>query len=681
MKSIRTYFILYILVITTIIFTAQTAFSFYLSNKVTTNELQNSLLAQAGEQAAVVNESLLQIGVMTNVLASDIVALPPGSNDNLYAIITEYLQKSDLIFGGGFWYEPYYSSPTEKYFGPYLYKDGSEIVTTLDYSNAEYDYFSHDWYTQSISTENQAHYSEPYLDEVSGITMMTVASPIIKSGQRIGVTTMDISIDNLDEYVKGLKIGETGLAFVVTSEGYYLATSDPEKNMTVKIADENADLAQKITTAEATGLTKVKFWGQDSYLAYSPIGETGAKLVVMLPVAEAESAMQKGLMINIGAFVVAILAFIILMYWVISNKIVAPIRILQTAMGRLAAGDLTEQADLRTLETKQNELGALARAFNSSIKNTRGLVADIDEAALTVAAASEEASSSAEQSSQTSQQIAITIGELAKGASEQADTSQQASSQVGKINHLIQGVTSRIEEANSVADNAKKIVNSGVEIIHEQKQNSIENKAASSAVATSIKALSEKSRKIEEIISVIGGIADQTNLLALNAAIEAARAGDQGRGFAVVADEVRKLAEQSGDATQEIINLIKEIQAGVTEAVNDVAKSEEIVLKQDAAVANTAEAFEHILASFETVSQRVSEISEQADQLKAQADGVFHNIEAIASVSEQSAAGTEQVAASTEEQMATMVEISTTVTKMAEMTERLQEHIQRFKLA
>ncbi|KAG1257020.1 hypothetical protein G6F66_014754 [Rhizopus arrhizus] len=75
--------------------------------------------------------------------------------------------------------------------------------------------------------------------------------------------------------------------------------------------------------------------------------------------------------------------------------------------------------------------------------------------------------------------------------------------------------------------------------------------------------ISDSSRRIAEIVSVIDGIAFQTHILALNAAVEAARAGEHGRGFAGVATEIRELSQRSASAAKEIKQLIDESVANV----------------------------------------------------------------------------------------------------------------------
>ena len=100
------------------------------------------------------------------------------------------------------------------------------------------------------------------------------------------------------------------------------------------------------------------------------------------------------------------------------------------------------------------------------------------------------------------------------------------------------------KQANQLAAGASDIAMRGGEVVGK--------------VVATMSSISESSKKIVDIISVIDGIAFQTNILALNAAVEAARAGEQGRGFAVVASEVRNLAQRSAAAAKEIKTLIND---------------------------------------------------------------------------------------------------------------------------
>ena len=139
------------------------------------------------------------------------------------------------------------------------------------------------------------------------------------------------------------------------------------------------------------------------------------------------------------------------------------------------------------------------------------------------------------------------MSDMSRSVQEVACHSQQAAGNTVESNRLTKSLGDMSKDLLLKMDNIKSAVGESSNVIME---------------------LDDKSKQIEEIVSLITSIADQTNLLALNAAIEAARAGEHGRGFAVVADEVRKLTEDSGNAAKEIAKLINYIQTGTQNAVS-----------------------------------------------------------------------------------------------------------------
>ena len=146
-----------------------------------------------------------------------------------------------------------------------------------------------------------------------------------------------------------------------------------------------------------------------------------------------------------------------------------------------------------------------------------------------------------------------------------------------------------------------------------------------------MKDISDSSRKIGDIISVIDGIAFQTNILALNAAVEAARAGEQGRGFAVVAGEVRSLAGRAAEAA-------KEINALITESVSRVEAGTHLV---DSAGSTMQE----VVASISRVTQIMGEISSASTEQSTGVSQIGEAVTQMDQVTQQNAALVEQMAA------------------------------------
>lgn len=168
-----------------------------------------------------------------------------------------------------------------------------------------------------------------------------------------------------------------------------------------------------------------------------------------------------------------------------------------------------------------------------------------------------------------SRQIASSNMDLSARTEHQAANLQQTASAMEELTGTVQTTANTAIQANTLAQSASEIAQEGASVMTQ--------------VIATMGDISQSSRKIAEITSVIDGIAFQTNILALNAAVEAARAGEQGRGFAVVAAEVRGLAQRSGAAAKEINALISGSVAKVetgSELVNQAGATMDSIVDQ-----------------------------------------------------------------------------------------------------
>ncbi|HEX6993048.1 MAG TPA: methyl-accepting chemotaxis protein [Gammaproteobacteria bacterium] len=265
----------------------------------------------------------------------------------------------------------------------------------------------------------------------------------------------------------------------------------------------------------------------------------------------------------------------------------------------LARGDLTERVEGEF----SGAFAQLQQSTNDSIEQLEQLIGQVRTAGDAIAGASSE--------------IAAGNTNLSQRTEEQAASLEETASSMEEMTTTVKQNADNARQANQLAQGARDVANKGGEKVRE--------------VISSMNAITESARKIENIISVIDGIAFQTNILALNAAVEAARAGEQGRGFAVVAGEVRTLAQRSAEAA-------KEIKALITDSVRNVENGSSLV--EDA-----GRTMEEIVNAIKRVTDIMSEISAASVEQSQGIEQVNATITQLDEMTQQNAALVEQATA------------------------------------
>jgi methyl-accepting chemotaxis protein len=265
----------------------------------------------------------------------------------------------------------------------------------------------------------------------------------------------------------------------------------------------------------------------------------------------------------------------------------------------LAEGDLTE----RVTGDFAGAFAELQGSTNHTIEQLETLIGQVNEAVDSIGSAAREIAAGNSNLSQRTEAQAASLEETASSMEEMTSTVRQNADNARQANQLAQG--------------AREVANTGGHKVRE--------------VVTSMTRISESARKIENIISVIDGIAFQTNILALNAAVEAARAGEQGRGFAVVAGEVRTLAQRSAQAAREIKDLI-------TASVQSVESG-------NALVSEAGGTMDEIVTAIKRVTDIMSEISAASEEQSQGIEQVNTTVSQLDEMTQQNAALVEEASA------------------------------------
>ena len=188
------------------------------SSSTIEDQISERMIAELSSAEENIEGSLTSVSTMAETISGSVSATYKTMGMNSFEnMLGGIIQTNDMVLGSGLWFEPFEYNRNQEYVGPYIFKDGNEITKTNEYANAEYDYFSQEYYTKAKSAMKTI-ITDPYYDPTSGIVMSSCSTPILnETGGFAGCVTVDMELSTVSGMVEGIKIGKNGRAMLLDS--------------------------------------------------------------------------------------------------------------------------------------------------------------------------------------------------------------------------------------------------------------------------------------------------------------------------------------------------------------------------------------------------------------------------------------------------------------------------------
>lgn len=503
----------------------------------------------------------------------------------------------------------------------YSMRSGVKSVPELDQDTSK----SVESLWADVLRERRAVWGKPAPRGSGGRPSLTVAFPVkAVTGEGLaGVLLAVLDPGALDDILKrDAHLGATVHAGLVDEKGRFTGIGDEgvSRALDPKLVAEVLGDGKKIRELTEAG-------GRHALRMVAPLGLAktfGAPfdwvLVAQMDKADAMAPMRAlgirfaglGILLALGASVPGVF---------LSRSLVGPLRSLETAVREVGRGNLNISIEATD---RQDEVGGLINSFQLMAQSLRDQTHEILDGVHTLAASMSEISATAAQLAASSTETATAVSQISTTAEEVRQTAQIAQQKADDVSKDASRMTQTSEEGRYVTRETIQ----GLQRIRKEMD----------FVAENVMRLSEQSQNIGDIIETVRDLADQINLLSVNAAIEAAKAGEQGKGFAVVAHEMRSLADQSKEATEQVKQILSEVQKVTSGAVMAMERGAKAVTAGLELGEKAGDAVERLAATVEASADSALQIAASSHE---QLVGVEQLVQAIQNIHEATGQNTE----------------------------------------